>query len=888
MIVRSEYLIRLFFIIALAIGACSGRLGKQPWWSAVPADSPVVVLHHGANFFDVLEMRQSSFLGEIGAIDIVGIAAMQQRVNTSLPTKAVALFPTGSHELQPVFILENSRSVLDDIASMFREDFAVNNYRFRGRKVHILHLENQQLFATQLHDWILLSKNSAAIENGIMTYSGNHPGISVTEEEIAGGDFLLNTPKLNNWVQQLGAPRFLPRFKNLFDGTGPAVITISNETDDDPFFDLTLSGTIPLTQNEPSDFVSTFIQDPAPFDLDRYIPVDAALFSVYHNYPSSPSGDDTSVISKLDSLLITDSDRFDAIAHTLAPATAFVVFEASGFLSVGEHMFIRRLEDTAAFNRQMSDLVREGYIEENNNIFHVSSNIMARLLGGPVNRFTDFFIMRSANGAIVTKRAGLARRVDQDQRRRAVYFYEDEYMEARQRHPDNVSTWIYSRSAPLLNYLDPLLNPVNHAGFLGTLMDVGAASFVRNGDQLSFQLDTYFSEDRQEPVRDLWVYPLDGSQLTGNPLLANIVGGSRDELIFATESNRVFGVASDGTGFLEVQTGNDRPIGSPIVYDWYGNNQNAILIAAGNKVYAWNSRGIPLPNFPVSMDETITAPLAIADVSRNGNPEIIVVTADRKVHVLDQRGLNIQGWPQDVNVQVTRQPIFRIFDGEPTLWVTAGNGLFGFTPQGERRDNFPVFIESEFGPITFHENQILSGASDGHLYAIGKEPFFDDTHIADTGELDNIEHSDGELEIRRVYVGNAPIINAPIVQTLTIDHDGEERIRERMIGVQNLNGNLFLLNEAGQLRMTRNMGQNAADYDNMLITDLNGNGKPDMVGISSTGRIYAWQIESGESLSDLPTASMRHPIAADIYVNGEIELIGQTRDGLHCWSFRRP
>ena len=901
MIARSTFPFYFFFILLLFLVACSRHADDRDWLSALPGEVPLVMLFHDADVDAVLQDRRIMALEELSDVRIATISEVTDKVQARVALKAVALYPSGTHQLQPLFIVEDPGAGISAIASSFRREFAENSYRFRNQDIHILHLPHQRLYGAQVRDLIFLSRNSVAVENSILAHFEEHPGIGHIDSAYGDGSYLLNTPQLTKWIKLLGAPRYLPRFSGLFDGAGPAVLSASDDRYDDPLFKTTLNGSIPLTGTDESPFLNTFSAGPAPSDLDRYIPLDAALFAIFHQSPGMRIPEDTPRAGRLDSLLLEDPDLLSEIRATLAEPTAFLAFEASGFLSVGEHMYLRRLEEPAAFHRILRNLQRDGFAEESNDVFYINSNVLGQLLGGSQSRLTDFYVLRSANAAVITRRSGLARRVDQDRRRRAVVYYDDDYMNIRERHPESVSAFLYSRSEPLLNYLEPMLNPLNHARFLGSLADVNTVSVVRNGDRLSFQMDTYVSEDRTEPVRDVWVFDLQGSRITGRPLLANIGGGARDEILVATESNHIYGIAADGTGFLQINTGNDRPIGSPLVYDWYANNQYAILIAAGNKIYAWNNRGIPLPNFPVTMEERITAPLTLADVSRDGRPEMIVTTADRKVHVLDQRGRNIQGWPQDVNVQVTQQPIFREFGGEQSVWVTAGNGLFAFSPRGNLRNGFPVFIESDLGPVTFHGNRILAGASDGHLYAIGREPFFADSLVvalennrsgADPDQNDiNATAGAGNtgiFHVRRVYVGNAPIINAPIVQTLTIDHDNGQRIRERMIGVQTQNGNLFLLNEAGHLRMTRNMGQPAASYDNMMITDLNGNGKTDMAGVSANGRVYAWEVESGEQLPDIPSASMRFPIVSDLLSNGEIELIGQTRDGLRCWSFRQP
>ena len=885
MIAISRFSIFFIFSAAVMITGCSDKPADHPWTAAIPSESPFVFLHQDADFFSVLDKNSSSLLQETSNFDITTVSEMQNHLEESIPVKAVALFPGESSQMHPLFILQDPGPGLEAIAGAFRKDMAENNYHFRNQKIHILHLNGQRLFATQLRDWIVLSNNSIAVENSYLTYLEEDDQVSVPQEQLANGDLLLNTPKFENWVKAIGAPRYLPKFHDLFSGTDATVITVKDQDYDDPLYERTFSGTIPLTGDAPSKFLSSFISEPGTFDLDRYIPTDAAFFTIFHQNTASPSFDDIESVGPLDTLLRNDTGLIEEIANTLSEATAFVSFEASGFLSTGEHMYLRRLDNNSGFSRLIRELERDGYLQQTGDIYYASSAILGRLLGGPNSGLTDFYISRSANAAVLTKRSGLSRRIDQDRRRRAVYYYDDDYMAVRERHPEQVSMWMYARTTPLLNYLDPMLSPVHHAGVLAGLIDVGATSLVRDENSLELRMDTYFSEDRTDPVRDLWVYDIGGGRLTGKPVLGNLGRGSRDQIIVATDRNEIIGIASDGTGFLEMQTDNQEPVGSPMLYDWYGNNQLAVLIAAGNQIFAWNSQGVPLPNFPVTMDEQITAPLVVSDVARDGRPEMIVATADRKIHVLNQRGRNIEGWPQEVNTQVQHKPVFKEFLGEYNLWVTAGNGLFSFTQRGERREAYPVFIESDFGPVTFHENHILAGASDGHLYAIGEQPYFADSLVAAPENNGTDGDQRNGIHVRRVYVGNSPIINAPVIRRLRID-DNSGSNEETIIGVQTRGGNLFLLNEGGQLRMTRNMGQESADYDNMMITDLDGSGKEDIIGISSNGRIYAWQIESGERLENMPAASMRQPIIADILGNGDMELITQTRDGVRAWSFR--
>ncbi|MDI6401782.1 hypothetical protein QLX67_07240 [Balneolaceae bacterium ANBcel3] len=899
MSVTKRFILTALFGFLWAVSACSDGEEDQPWTKTIPAESPLVFVHHNTDFQQLISDPDVAALQEIATFRMDGLSDILSGVNQLAEIKATALFPALPTTLEPLFILKDPGTGIQPIARNFEKPFAENSYRFDRHTIYRLHLEQQTFFSAQAGPWILLSKNSSAIEKGIENYYSDTSLFNFSERELSQSNLIVNTPSLENWIALLGAPRYHPRFQNILSGTGPAALSFNNEYEDDPQFLWSIQGLVPFDHSNASAFVETLASSPQSQTLERYVPEDAALLHIFHSpSPALPSSGLES-IGPLDSVLTANQSLYRDISQTFSDETAFVAFEASGFLSTGEHMFIRRMAQPDRFEQLMSELADQELIEKQNDLFFANSTQLAYLFGDPTGRFSDFYFIRSGESVIVTRRAGLARRVTQDRRRRAVLYYDDEYLNIKARHPQELSSWLYVKSPALLNYLDPYLHPLNHASFLMGYSEILTVSLIHEATDFRLQADSYTLQDRTEPIRDLWTYSIgQGQALTGEPRITNALGGARKEIFVATTRNNVFGIASDGTGFLEVSTANDRPVGSPIIYDWYGNNQYAVLQAAGNKIYGWNMRGIPLPNFPIVLEEEITAPVTVADVVRNGQPELIVATADRKLHVLNQRGNNVSGWPQEVNVPIRNQPLFHTIHNDRSVWVTAGNALFAFSPYGERREHYPVFIESEFGEITFHNNHILAGASDGHLYAIGREPFFQDslvvsddpvTDLSEDNDLQEDESSryPSDLYVRKIYVGNSPITKAPLLQNARVpDQTGTLR-QEPIIALQNLNGNLFLFNHDGALRMSKNMGQSSSRNSRPIITDINGNGSPELISTSSAGRLFAWNIASGERIEPLPTASMHFPVFMDILVNGDLELVAQTRDGVRCWSFRK-
>ena len=68
---------------------------------------------------------------------------------------------------------------------------------------------------------------------------------------------------------------------------------------------------------------------------------------------------------------------------------------------------------------------------------------------------------------------------------------------------------------------------------------------------------------------------------------------------------------------------------------------------------------------------------------------------------------------------------------------------------------------------------------------------------------------------------------------------------------------------------------------------MDGNNNLDIGLAGNFGRLFAWTIINQERLFELPTASMRYPMFADLNGDGQQELVALTRDGLRCWTINQ-
>lgn len=876
----------IFWCLCLVIIVSCNPIPNEHWTKAIPEYTPVVIVPEAETTLgSQLRNDYMPLLDDITASEIPLVSDIENEPGISILLRAIALVPTRAEQWQTMWIAEGSSDLLERISTHFEEDFAENEYRFEHATIKILHTDERQLFAVQLNRWILLSQSSFAIEEAVRSYLGITPSMDITSADVRSNRMIINTPHFDRWLTQVGAVRYRPKLKGALNGLRPTILSAESFDNDDEIIDYRFNGRIPVSDDQGSAFVYSITGNNITSDLDRYIPVDAAAFAILNSPPPANLRESIEPKTALDTLLLNDRELYNNIAETLNDDFAYVAFSASGFLSVGEKLFIRKVGNTREFFRLVNNLAREGYIEREDETFFVQSAVLSKLIGSELADFNDFSMATTYESVVLSPRAGLTQRIRSDRSRRRVMYYDDTYTAIRSDFSENLSGFLYAKSDDYLQYLSPMLSASHYLGALANRFDIAAAGFEMENQHLQFTLNTYTTEVSDQPFEERWVYPLGNSELTGSPVFANVGGGQRDEVLFATSNGNVVALAADGTTVLQVRTGNDRPIGSPIVYDWYGNNQNVLLMAAGNKIYGWNSSGLPLPSFPLELDEEISAPITIADVSRNGRAEIIVATADRKIHVLDGRGTNISGWPQTTNATIQGQPVFRQIDGVWSVWAFAENGVFAWQNSGTRRSGYPVFGEAQFNgyPVFLNENIIAAGA-DGYLHSIGKNTVFEDTLATDEPRFQNLNQlADDNIVVQSLNVSNTALVGPPILQNLTIQSDDVD-YRENMITVTSLNGSVFVYNTEGRLRFTQSMGQPAAENQPPIIRGIANRNRPEIIALAGFGRLYSWEAYNGERNTNLPTAAMKYPVLRDLTGDGRVELIAQTRDGLRAWT----
>ncbi|MFP8489346.1 hypothetical protein ACKGJO_09595 [Gracilimonas sp. Q87] len=864
-----------FFILSF-VSACS-TIPTNEWYKLIPENSTfVVVPDEAVNVQDIIAKEYASYLDDMTPSGIQQVAGLGDNLNTQLIIKALVLNPVTSTDSELLYIIDFSDNNLKNWASNYYQPFTQNNYRFHEMTIHRLFFNRDELYAAQIHDNLILSKSSLLIENAIRSYVGESPAIKLNSEPPKSS-LVLNTPKLDKWIEQYAQVSSRPGLMNSFSGTAPAII--NTQFIEDTTANVELTGTIPLLDNR-SILVDAFSFENKPITLDRHIASNVATFAIMRlpatTVPAKPKD---SFMTSLDSLLLNDVDRYQEIANTLSSEFAFESFPESGLLEEGEYLFMRKISNLSKFRQEMFELNTGGFIDRQDNTYQVSSRVLGELIGSELSNLRDFYLTFSSDVAVIAKRKGLAESVNSDRIRRRVIYYEDIYSSMKDNMPEAVSGFVWTDSNEFLQYITPYLKSETTAGGILSRFDLTAMTFTASSSTVDLKLNTFSKEGVSVPYEELWVVPLSNSELSGTPVLGDLVGSSADEIVVSTQNGRVLALAMDGTIVMETSTDGLEPIGSPTLYDWYGNNQQIVLQAAGSKIFAWNENGNLLPRFPIELEEQISAPILVQDVLRNGVPEIVVATQDRKIHVLDGRGDNVRGWPQNTNAVVNTRPSFSLVDDLWSLWAFSENTLHSWLRNGNARPGYPLFINAPFtGSPLHYKNQVLAGASDGYIYSIGTDPIFADS-------LASIISEDS-LGIRSLYVSNNEISSLK-VQPNVLLKDSTGFYNEDLIITESTNGSIFLYNEAGKLRYTKSLGQPASSTFSPIITDINADLNREVLALAEFGRLFAWEILTDKRLFSLPTSGMKHVLITDINGDGLKELIAQTREGLRSWTINK-
>src|SRR5699024_3095053 len=170
------------------------------------------------------------------------------------------------------------------------------------------------------------------------------------------GSLNINTPAFDARISQQAKVIYYPAIHHAFNGTGPAMLTVTQK-DSAVGGGMKLTGQFSVDNDQSSTLVKALASKNAPLSLGKYISFDAAAFALFRLPPMRQFPETLVDTSSVDSFFIDHTAIYKQIGNTLEDELAMIMFAKSGFRSINEHAFIRKLADPAQLSPLLKKLV---------------------------------------------------------------------------------------------------------------------------------------------------------------------------------------------------------------------------------------------------------------------------------------------------------------------------------------------------------------------------------------------------------------------------------------------------------------------------------------------------------------------------------------------------
>lgn len=387
--------------------------------------------------------------------------------------------------------------------------------------------------------------------------------------------------------------------------------------------------------------------------------------------------------------------------------------------------------------------------------------------------------------------------------------------------------------------------------------------------QLSSQNDMLYSNivvssSKRNTVRDakssLWETTLEAPVAVG-PALINIKSSGEKNIFVQDELNFIYLLNGKGEIIFK-QKLEERICGNPNYVD-EAKSKKYILIAGKKKLYKLDLKGNRAEGFPISFKADATCEITFADIGNSGTYRIFVACADKKIYNYSLNGSLTKGWSNFETKEFVYKPLqyFRI-DGKDILVSIEKSGKISFL---DRKGNLQQSIKDNIATsrnngLTLNKIknknakfQFCTTDSAGKIYFISLKGTIESEKIKTLSPFHYFDYSDINSDKENEYIfidgTNLSIYNQKknLITSYTFPDNvtGKPLLynfseSKQKIGVVSSRTNeLFLFNSDGSVYEGFPMHGSRP----FVITDLNGDGKKELISAGADKSIFAVSIK---------------------------------------------
>lgn len=256
-------------------------------------------------------------------------------------------------------------------------------------------------------------------------------------------------------------------------------------------------------------------------------------------------------------------------------------------------------------------------------------------------------------------------------------------------------------------------------------LGAGAGVVVASGDGTVRAWDA-----DANPLGGQWPRRLDGA-IRGGVSCGAILPGSASAVLAGTEAGSVFALDSLGADLPNWPVHPSSPVrGAPALVDLTGNGlRNVVAATTGGCVYAWDgATAAAVPGWPVCTGGIpITQPVAAGTAGNLGYTVVAAVTDDNRLFVWNRSGVLKSGWPVQLpGSALPAAPVLADLTPDPQFEVVAATGtkVLAFRNSGLLLPGWPQTLPARAAAAPLiadidddGANDVIVACADGRVYA---------------------------------------------------------------------------------------------------------------------------------------------------------------------------